>query len=48
MHAGMIQVTTKPGHIKDCIKAMVEAGTSTSQATARICRCSGSNFGYGA
>lgn len=26
MHARMIQVTTKPGHIKDCIKAMVEQG----------------------
>ena len=26
MHARMIQVTAKPGHVKDCIKAIVEQG----------------------
>jgi|HubBroStandDraft_4_1064222.scaffolds.fasta_scaffold1384894_2 quinol monooxygenase YgiN len=26
MHARLIQVTTKPGHLKDCIKSLVEQG----------------------
>ncbi len=26
MHARMIQVTTKPGHVRDCINALVEQG----------------------
>ena len=26
MYTRMIQLTTKPGHLKDCIKAMVEQG----------------------